>query len=245
MTNGIQVFKNEKFGEVRTVEINGNIWFVGKDVASALGYTDLNHCILDHIEEDDRVNSKTQGQNALEFGQRGTWLINESGVYALIFGSKLESAKEFKHWVTSEVLPSIRKTGSYSVTSFTSEEMMKALTQNLTALTACVTSNNAQLQDHSERLEKIEKQLEEKKSQVAPDLPPKERIIALIRNHANKTKEDFAELYRQLYSDYSLRTHINPSVKAKNRNMTTITFIEKEGDINLLVSIAEKLFGLS
>lgn len=78
-----------------------------------MGYKDLNHTILDHVYEEDRINSKTQGQNNPEFGQRGTWLINESGVYSLIFGSKLSSAKKFKHWVTSEILPSIRKTGGY------------------------------------------------------------------------------------------------------------------------------------
>ena len=70
-------------------------WFVGKDVAKALGYVDVAHSILDHVEEEDRTNSKTQGQNDPEFGQRGTWLINESGLYSLIMSSKLESAKRF------------------------------------------------------------------------------------------------------------------------------------------------------
>lgn len=82
-------------------------------MAECLGYSDLTHCITDHVDEEDRVNSKTQGHFNPEFGQRGTWLINESGLYSLILGSKLESAKEFKRWVTSEVLPSIRKHGAY------------------------------------------------------------------------------------------------------------------------------------
>lgn len=80
-----------------------------------LGYTDVSHDILDHVDEEDRVNSKTQGQNAPELGQRGSWLINESGLYSLILSSKLPSAKKFKSWVTSEVLPAIRKTGSYNL----------------------------------------------------------------------------------------------------------------------------------
>ena len=79
-----------------------------------LGYTDLAHAILDHVDEEDRVNSKTQGQNDLELGQRGGWLINESGLYSLILSSKLPNAKMFKKWVTSEVLPSIRKHGLYA-----------------------------------------------------------------------------------------------------------------------------------
>lgn len=107
------IFKSDDFGTIRVVEIDGEPWFVGKDVAEVLGYTDLNHSILDHVEEEDRINSKTHGQNDPEFGQRGTWLINESGLYSLILSSKLPGAKEFKHWVTSEVLPSIRRHGAY------------------------------------------------------------------------------------------------------------------------------------
>lgn len=80
---------------------------------SALGYTDLTHAVLDHVDEEDRINSKTQGQNNPEFGQRGAWLINESGLYSLVLSSKLSTAKKFKRWVTSEVLPSIRKNGFY------------------------------------------------------------------------------------------------------------------------------------
>lgn len=115
MENILQVFNNAEFGQVRTVTHNGEIWFVGKDIVSALGYLDLTHAVLDHVDEDDRINSKTQGQNNPEFGQRGTWLINESGLYSLVLSSKLPTAKKFKRWVTSEILPSIRKTGSYNM----------------------------------------------------------------------------------------------------------------------------------
>lgn len=113
MENNIQIFNNEEFGQVRTVAIDNEPWFVGKDVAVSLGYTDINHSILDHVDEEDRTNSKTQGQNDPEFGQRGTWLINESGLYSLVMSSKLATAKRFKRWVTGEVLPAIRKTGGY------------------------------------------------------------------------------------------------------------------------------------
>lgn len=112
--NELKIFKNEAFGEVRTIEINSEPWFVGKDVAEVLGYTDLAHAVLDHVDEEDRMNSKAQGQIDLELGQRGGWLINESGLYSLILSSKLPNAKAFKRWVTSEVLPSIRKHGLYA-----------------------------------------------------------------------------------------------------------------------------------
>lgn len=109
----LQIFENAEFGKIRTMVIDNEPWFVGKDVAASLGYTDIAHAILDHVDEDDRVNIKTRGRFAPELGQRGGWLINESGVYSLVFGSKLDAAKKFKRWVTSEVLPAIRKHGGY------------------------------------------------------------------------------------------------------------------------------------
>lgn len=106
----VQIFENVEFGKVRTILINNEPYFVGKDVAEVLGYVNPQKAIRDHVDEDD----KTVNDSFTVNGTMGL-LINESGVYALIFRSKLPKAKEFKHWVTSEVLPSIRKTGSYSV----------------------------------------------------------------------------------------------------------------------------------
>lgn len=112
MENKIQVFTNEEFGKVRTLMIGGEPWFVGKDVAMVLGYSDTNKAVSMHVDDEDKkLNDKT----SLSFGQRGATLINESGLYSLILSSKLPNAKKFKHWVTSEVLPSIRKTGGYSL----------------------------------------------------------------------------------------------------------------------------------
>lgn len=110
--NELKIFKNTEFGQVRTVTIDNEPWFVGKDVADALGYSDTNKAVAMHVEEEDK---KLNDKSSSSFGQRGATLINESGLYALIFGSKLESAKRFKHWVSSEVLPAIRKHGVYAV----------------------------------------------------------------------------------------------------------------------------------
>ena len=107
--NDLQIFKNAEFGEIRTVIIENEPWFVGKDVAVILGYADPNKAIAMHVDEDDKLNDKS----ASSLGQRGGWLIKESGLYSLILSSKLASAKRFKKWVTSEVLPSIRKNGGY------------------------------------------------------------------------------------------------------------------------------------
>lgn len=107
--NELQIYNNEEFGDIRTVTIDNEPWFVGKDVADILGYQNGSRDINRHVAEEDRQNY----QNGTFESPRGMTIINESGLYALIFGSKLESAKRFKHWVTSEVLPAIRRTGAY------------------------------------------------------------------------------------------------------------------------------------
>ena len=113
MENAIKIFKNEEFGSVRTMEINGEPYFVGKDVAEILGYANTSKALIDHVDDEDKLNNETLSS----LGQRGGWLINESGLYSLILSSKLPNAKKFKRWVTSEILPAIRKTGSYSIQS--------------------------------------------------------------------------------------------------------------------------------
>lgn len=104
----LTIFKNEQFGEMRTVTIGEEIWFVGKDVAEILGYSNPQKAIRDHVDSED----KTLNESFTVNGTKGI-LINESGLYSLILSSKLPSAKEFKRWVTSEILPSIRKHGAY------------------------------------------------------------------------------------------------------------------------------------
>lgn len=108
--NDLITFNNPKFGEVRTVEQNGEPWFVGKDVAVILGYTNPSKALTDHVDDEDKLNNETLSS----LGQRGGWLINESGLYSLILSSKLPTARAFKRWVTSEVLPSLRKHGLYA-----------------------------------------------------------------------------------------------------------------------------------
>ena len=117
--NDIQVFNNPEFGEIRTVEINNEPWFVGKDVAVALGYKDTVNAIKAHVDDED----KAGWQITTQFGTKETTVISESGLYALVLSSKLPTAKKFKRWVTSEVLPSIRKHGAY-MTPETLEKMV-------------------------------------------------------------------------------------------------------------------------
>ena len=118
--NKLQIFNNEEFGEIRTVTIDNEPWFVGKDVAEALGYAEPRSAVSKKVEECDRGVAEVETPS----GKQKMTTINESGLYALIFGSKLESAKRFKHWVTSEVLPSIRKTGGYDMKQPQGKELL-------------------------------------------------------------------------------------------------------------------------
>ena len=122
-TSVVKTFINEEFGEIRTVLIDGVIWFVGKDVATALGYSNPRDALAKHVDPEDKetVNLNTVAKHDDTVtnrdgiaGNPNVTLINESGLYSLIFSSKLSSAKKFRRWVTSEVLPSIRKTGNYN-----------------------------------------------------------------------------------------------------------------------------------
>lgn len=106
----LQIFNNKEFGEVRSLVINNEPWFVGKDVAEALGYKNSKNAVPTHVDEEDKLSTQIEytGQ------KRNVTVINESGLYSLILSSKLPNAKKFKRWVTSEVLPTLRKTGSYT-----------------------------------------------------------------------------------------------------------------------------------
>ena len=124
--NGLQIFNSEEFGEIRTITKDNETYFVGKDVAKALGFTNPRDAIATHVFDEDK------GVDTIDTlgGKQSMTVINESGVYALVFGSRLESAKRFKHWVTSEVIPSIRKNGGYIAgqETLSDEELMaKAL----------------------------------------------------------------------------------------------------------------------
>ena len=120
--NELQVFENENFGQVRMLVQNDEPWFVGKDVAEALRYVKARNAIAAHVDDEDKKDAPIQGDLG---GTQQMTIINESGLYSLILSSKLPKAKEFKRWVTSEVLPSIRKTGSYSVKRSNEELSLK------------------------------------------------------------------------------------------------------------------------
>lgn len=163
--NDLTTFSNPEFGQVRTVEINGTPWLVGKDVAVALGYKNPSNAILKHVDDEDKrlevlpqgadtqngdvpSGSSTVNESFTVSGSTKTALINESGLYSLILSSKMPKAKAFKHWVTSEVLPAIHKTGAYE--SFQAKqhiEQLEATNTRLNAAIQAVGSAKAELAD--------------------------------------------------------------------------------------------------
>lgn len=160
--NNLKIFENEEFGAVRTMVIEDEVYFVGKDVAEALGYSNATKAVINHVDAEDKqaiMIEIAQSQNGIlpqkSQGQTKTTIINESGLYALILSSKLPNAKKFKKWVTSEVLPSIRKNGGY----INNQENM---TPEQIVANALVVANNI-IEDQKRQLEKVQKELEDQK----------------------------------------------------------------------------------
>ena len=151
--NEIKIFDNPEFGKVRTMEINGEPYFVGKDVAEILGYNNTKDAIATHVDADDRAVIQRSENATLEIPNRGLTVINESGLYSLILSSKLPKAKEFKRWVTSEVLPSIRKHGAYAV-----DELLNDPEFAIKTFTA--------LKEERERSKRLSEQIEADKPKV-------------------------------------------------------------------------------
>lgn len=195
--NELQIFNSDEFGDIRTVTIDNEPWFVGKDVATALGYKNTADAIGKHVDVDDKLLS----QIAIAGQRRDVAVINESGVYALIFGSKLESAKRFKHWVTAEVLPSIRKTGSYQKPMTIADQIQLLALGN---------------QNHEERIEKLENTMtiDYGQQKYIGDLVSSIVIAHLGGKESNAYKEIgkkvFAECNRDIktYFDVNARNNI-------------------------------------
>lgn len=152
--NELQIFSNQEFGTIRTTEINGEPFFVGKDVAEALGYEKPRNAIAQHVDPDDALK---QGLTDSLGREQEAIFISESGVYALVFSSKLPKAKEFKHWVTSEVLPTIRKHGAYA-TPATIESIIADPDNGIKLLTA--------LKEEQEKRKALQTQIAEQKPKV-------------------------------------------------------------------------------
>lgn len=212
--NDLKIFNSEEFGEIRAVTTDGEPWFVGKDVAIALGYSNPRDAINKHVDDEDKGVAKCDTLG----GKQNLTIINESGLYTLIFGSKLESAKRFKHWVTNEILPSIRKNGGYILgqESMTDEELLSK---------AILVAQN-KIAEKDELIKKQKSQIELQKKEITHkedviiglveniDLATKrQRITQIIRKGA---KNNYANRYALLYSEFERKFHCNLDRRIQN-----------------------------
>lgn len=196
--NELQIFNSEEFGEIRTVTIDDEIYFVGKDIAKALGFSNSRDAILTHVFDEDK------GVETIDTlgGKQNMTVVNESGLYALVFGSRLESAKRFKHWVTSEVLPSIRKAGAYGVPKSTSGQI-QLLAQGYTELEQAVTSIKDDVAELKDNTPLYGCEIDEIQHHV------KRKVVEILGGKQSEAYRDrsvrgsvFQDMYRQLKREY-------------------------------------------
>jgi prophage antirepressor-like protein len=154
----LQIFDNEEFGQVRTTTINGEPWFVGKDVAEKLGYVKARNAIYTHVDDEDKMDAPIQGDLG---GTQNMIIINESGLYSLILKSKLPQAKDFKRWVTSEVLPTLRKTGTYSLQKKESNELTVIADSLLSQVSTMINGVEERINDKLDQLEHKQEELDD------------------------------------------------------------------------------------
>ena len=249
LTEAPTIFTHPQFGNLRTVEIDGEPWFVGKDVAEALGYSKSRNAIAAHVDEEDKTHAPIQG--GCSTGVQDTIVINESGLYALILSSKLPSAKEFKHWVTSKVLPSIRKTGGYvnpSQSDLFLDTYLPFADQNTRLLfkttldTIQQQNNTIQQQNHT-----ISHQ-EDIIRNLTSDIPlaDKRQILNRIVRFGGSPHTRWPFLYREFDNKFHMNTkvqleHYNETHKPKLQNR--LDYIEHIGMFNDLAEIACVIFG--
>lgn len=249
----VTVFKNlvhPEFGELRTVEIDGEPWFVGKDVAAALGYADVNKAVAMHVENEDK---KLNDKSSPSFGQRGATLINESGLYSLILSSKLPSAKEFKHWVTSEVLPSIRKNGAYIRNQ---ENMTPAeiVARGLIAAQKIIEEREKEIVHLNNRCGRLTQTIAEKQdviNAISRNVPAPTKRMMLNRVMRRRSPELAQSRWSYLYARFDEIYHKNVKIRMKNYNAepghrkcySILDFIEKVLNmLDELYDLAVKLF---
>ena len=190
--NEITIFNSQEFGNIRTVTIDGEPWFVGKDVAEALGFTNPRDAISTHVFDEDK------GVESIDTlgGKQKMTVVNESGLYALIFGSRLKSAQRFKHWVTSEVLPEVRKTGGYQK-QLSPVEMMRL--------------QLGMIDDHESRIENLENNMviDYGQQQVLGDTVNKTVINVLGGKNSSAYKELGRKVFAECNGDLKRFFHVN------------------------------------
>lgn len=214
--NEIQIFNNSDFGEVRVTTINNEPWFVGKDVTDILGYTNSSKALADHVDDEDKLNNESLSS----LGQRGGWFINESGLYSLILSSKMPAAKKFKHWVTAEVIPSVRKYGAY----MTEDTIQKALTSPDFLIQLAT-----QLKDEQEKRKALEVKIEQDKPKtIFADAITASKTSILVGELAKLLRQNGIEIGQQRLFTWLRDNKYLISRKGCDYNMPTQRSMEQE-----------------
>ena len=244
--NEITVFNNDEFGSIRTVTIDNEPWFVGKDVADILGYEASRNAIANHVDDEDKLTHQISaaGQN------RNMTLINESGLYSLILSSKLPNTKKFKRWVTSEVLPSIRKTGSYNKPMSELEILQHSINQ-LVEQERKLKALEAQQGEQVKRLDIIDSRLEVLNG-VHIKGNATDSLNAMVRAYVVKKGISYAEGWKDFKKAYNRAFHTclgalltNYTNKNNLKSKPTIPrFLERTNRIDDGLRVAEKMLNL-
>ncbi|MDD6134043.1 MAG: Bro-N domain-containing protein [Selenomonadaceae bacterium] len=243
MGKEIQIFNNPEFGDVRVMDIEGEPWLVGKDVAEKLGYTNTRKAIADHVDEEDKGVTKCDTLG----GKQDLTIINESGLYALVFGSKLPTAKKFKHWVTSEVLPAIRKTGSYQKPMSQVEILAQAAQQLVEQ-----ERELARLRLDNEEIrkeQKIQSSRIDTLNGVCTEGTKRQKLVAMIQAYAAKNGLAYREGWHRFKAAYNTAFHtsignsISYYVKEKGlkKKPSVPEFLEIKDLLDDALRIADKL----
>lgn len=230
--NEIQTFNSFEFGNIRTIQLNDEPWFVAKDITDCLGYTNGKDAVARLVDEEDKHLILRSEIPTLEISNRGMTFINESGMYSLVLSSKLPNAKKFRRWVTSEVIPQIMRTGKYSVANMTPKTYIEALEQLLAA------------EKEKERLSIANKELEEEKKKNEPKVLFADAVAItedsiLIRELAKLLKQNGYEtgeqrLYDQLRREgFICKYSTEPTQRAMEMGLfkTTIRTVQR-GDLS-------------
>jgi len=227
----LTIFNNQQFGEIRATDIDGEPWFVGKDVATALGYNNSRDAIFKHVDAEDKRVSRF----ATPSGEQEMTVINESGLYSLALSSKLPSAKAFKRWVTSEVLPSIRKTGGYQMQTnkpIKMSEVFQAMAQTakiaedasetahaamngVTRLTAAQDAIEASVSSMDKKLDNVVDVLSAPKTTEAERW--QRETHKAITSFCQENKLSYRDFYDNLYEQLEERAHVNLSSRVTRR----------------------------
>lgn len=250
-----EIFNHPEFGNLRCIEIDGEPWFVGKDVATALGYKNPRQGIVTNVDETDK------GVHSVDTpsGVQKMTIINESGLYSLILSSKLESAKRFKRWVTSEVLPALRKTGSYTISQGQNGQS-KPMSREYLLATAFLESQKV-IEENTREIARLSVECDNLNDQVSQDqevidamtkdVTPAEKRAVLNRLMTYKHGAVAGSRWSILYREFEEKYHFNLDIRMRNYNKnpdnkkckSKVDYVDRVlGMLDELYALAVKLF---